>query len=145
MQIADIKNAVDTFVADNKDKLKNRQDQFKAKHGRFWQGPMTHTVTPDDGAVTAPDLTIKANGYISTWGHVLKGANAWPAIWPCACVVNVYVSPLGHGWTLTTLVTKNGKTHARVRDFGPANGDANWSQAPDPVVITPPVEDPDLP
>jgi hypothetical protein len=143
--VATIKDTVDAFVAEHKGKLKNRQDQYRAKHGSYWQGPMTPEIAPDNGVDVAPDLTRKAVGFRSGWSHLLKGANAWPASWPFQANVDTYSGPNGDGWTLTTRFTKNGKTYIRVRDFGPAGLDSGWGQVPDPIVIEPPVEDEDLP
>ena len=145
MLIGAIKDACDTFVADHKQKLKNRQDAYLAKHGRFWQGALTPATPPDDGAVGTPDLTLKVPGFRSSWGHVLKGANAWPAEWPFSARCDTYDGPAGKGWTLTVSVTKNAKTHTRVRDFGPLAQDIGWFQVTDPIAVAPPVEDDDLP
>lgn len=142
MQLADIKNAVEAFVAANKDQLRRRQAQYLAKHGRYWQGPTTPTPPPDDGALVAPDLAAKV--LRSSWGHVLKGADAWPATWPASFRVDASVGTTGHSYSLTATVTKNGKTHMRVWGFHGAP-DTGWILLPDPIV--PPIENPeeDLP
>lgn len=142
MQIGAIKDAVDAFIAENKDQLKRRQAQYLAKHGRYWQGPLTPVVPPDDGALAAPDLSRAV--LRSSWGHVLKGADAWPATWPCSCRVDASNGPGGHAYTLTVFVTKNGKTHTRTRDFLGTN-DTAWSQVPDAIVPPTPTEEEDLP
>jgi hypothetical protein len=144
MLIGDIKDAVDQFLQDNKQKLINRQNAYHAKHGCYWQGVQTPATPPDDGALVAPDLTTKAGGFRSTWGHVLKGDNAWPATWPCAARVDTFRSKSGDGWTITVFVTKNGKTHFRTKDYF-GQGDTQWAQVPDPIVPPPVDENEDLP
>lgn len=104
-----------------------KQDQYRAKHGRYWQGLQTHSKAP--GATsTSPDLWFNVptdqRGY--GWGKMISFANM-----PYSMRVDVYSGPDGDGWVLCAQVTEGGQTLERCQGDGAENRDRGWQ------VVTP--------
>jgi hypothetical protein len=117
--LVQIKNAIETFRINHQAKFINRQENYLANHGTYWQGIITHTILPDDGATTAPDLNTRPTDQQERWNDVFVVDNLLPATWPCSITVDIYNGSLGKGWTLTVKATKDGNTYSRTWNVGP--------------------------
>ena len=118
--IAQIKTAIENFRTAHGPKIVARQEAYAANHnGRYWQGIITPTVPPDDGASVAADYTKKPTDQLERWADVFKAADALPANIPCQISVDVYDGPLGKGWTVTLQGTKASKMYTRTWNVGP--------------------------
>jgi len=115
-----IQTAADNFWTTNQQKFIDVQDAYAAAHGgNYFQGIITPTTPPDDGAFTVPDLTKKPTDQAERWQDVFTGGNALPATnWPVSIRIDVYDGPRGKGWVLSVTYTKAGETWERAVNVG---------------------------
>lgn len=90
------------------------QASYFAAHGRYWQGLMTPPTVPADGALVAPDLTLKPEGQAEDWSGVGIAATL-----PFSVQVDRYDGPLGPGYQILVRVTDVGRLMARSVGSGP--------------------------
>lgn len=130
--LAAIKAAIEDFRTTHGPKIVDRQEAYALNHnGRYWQGIITPTVPPDDGATVAADWTKKPTDQATHWLDVFTGANALPANLPAQIAVDVYDGPLGTGWTITLRGTKAGNLYEKAWSVGPETGRSHdWTVTP---------------
>ena len=130
--IAQIKTAIENFRTTHGPKIVARQEAYALNHGgRYWQGIITPTVPPDDGASVPADYTLKPTDQLERWADVFKAADALPANIPCQISVDVYDGPLGKGWTVTLRGTKAGNLYSKCWNVGPETYRAHdWTVTP---------------
>lgn len=124
-----IQTAVDNYWTTNlRAKFIAVQEAYAASHGgRYFQGILTPTTPPDDGAVVNPDQTKKPTDQVERWLDVFTGANALPATnWPVSVSIDVYDGPDGKGWVVNVIYTKGGETWSRSFNTGPET----WRERP---------------
>ena len=117
-----IQTAADNYWTTNfQAKFTAAQNAYAASHGgRYFQGILTPSTPPDDGALTNPDLTKKPTDQIERWIDVFTGGNALPNNnWAISVSIDVYNSPQGWGWVVNLVYTKGGETWARSFNTGP--------------------------
>jgi len=122
---AQINNWRDTYAP----RIISKQEAYLAAHGRYWQGILTPSAPPDDGASVAADWTRRPTDQLDRWADVFAAADALPANIPAQIRVDVYSGPGGHGWTVTLIATKNGHTYYRTWNVGPETWRAQpWAE-----------------
>lgn len=114
--LAQVRQAVDTRLAQLWATIQARQDAYAAAHGgRYWQGLRTATITPADGVAALPDV-----------GNATPTDQ--PQAWPSAILttplemalqIDVYDGPLGAGYAATVQVQYNGTLYERAAQVGP--------------------------
>lgn len=114
--LAQIRTAVDNKLAALWPVVQAKQATYAANHnGRFWQGLVTRSIPPADGATALPDVGQKC-------------PTDQPDPWPSAIlttpmemslVIDVYSGPLGDGYVATVQVTVLGQTYERAAQVGP--------------------------
>jgi hypothetical protein len=119
---AQIQAAIDSYWATTlAPKVASVQATYAASHsGRFWQGIITPTTPPDDGALVNPDLGKKPTDQPEDWDDVFTGPNALPTTnWPNSLRIDVYNGPSGQGYVVVGVYTKGGETWGRSINIGP--------------------------
>ena len=111
---AQIRNAVDTRLANLWSTIQTRQDAYHATHGRYWQGRRTHTLDPADGTEVLPDIGTACP----------PDSEPYPASWrsqtyPMSLQLDVYDGPQGKGYLALVQVTINGPAWRRIAQVGP--------------------------
>lgn len=126
-----MRNRVDTWLTNRFGILNSRQNTYFANHGKYFQGLLTHTVTPNHTASTTADITadrlaLHPTDQLESWldaiptldGEVLAGAIA----------IDVFNGPRGQGWVLTVYVRYNGTTYRRIKAVGAeTERDESWA------------------
>lgn len=117
MTEAEIKTKVNTFLANLWTVIQNREATYLANNGKYWQGKVSHSVTPAEGDDVAPNLTAtdKPTDQAEKWTDLFTV----PAVMPCSIKVDVYNGPLGWGYVGTVRVSIVGRTWERSQQFGP--------------------------
>ncbi|MDA2916756.1 hypothetical protein MYX64_07970 [Nitrospinae bacterium AH_259_B05_G02_I21] len=114
------RDKADAMWANLASHVADRQAAYLATNGRYFQGIRTHSPTPADGAVGAPDPSRKPTDQVEDW----TGAGfTLPASMPAALAVHVYDGPAGKGYTAIFEVVVAGKRWRRAESFGP---EAAW-------------------
>lgn len=127
-----IQTAVNSRLADLFPKFRNRQEIYRANHGRYFQGLVWSSV-PDDGATVAPNLSLAPSDCFSpavrdsegnivtpltthSWTFLGAGADL-PAQVEAQFRCDVYLAPGGvHGYYLTCRMSKSGVTYRRTAE-----------------------------
>lgn len=116
MTLAEIRSAVDTWLANRWNAIQNAQANYVAAHGRYFQGLFTHSVRPTDGAETAPDrLADKPTDQAHRWADFIN----LPATMPTRIRIDVYSGPIGAGYVATVDIRVNGTNWRRSAQVGP--------------------------
>ena len=104
--------------------IQQRQAAFITNHGRYFQGLVTHTVTPQDGAETTGDrLNTHPHYQPETWAQVFPQLPALPL--PISVTVDQYETPAGElGYVATVRANLGGQEWARAQQLGPES----WRQ-----------------
>lgn len=128
---AEIRQAVDTKLANLWSAIQTRQDSYFSANGRFWQGIRTHSATPADGTESLPDVG-------TAQPHYQSGA-PWPTgirttALPMSIEVHQYDGPAGRGYQATVYVTIGGRTWTRTAQSGPETWRAHgWTEQAVPL------------
>lgn len=117
--LAQIKTAIKNFRDAHAAKIVAKQNAYLAAHGTYWQGIVTPSEIPDDGATVVQDYTRRPTDHVHRWIDVFAGVDALPDNIPAQIQVDVYGGPLGQGWTLTVRATKNGNLYWKTWAVGP--------------------------
>lgn len=130
--LSQIKTAIENWRSTYGPKIVARQEAYAANHsGRYWQGSITPSIPPDDGASMVADYTKRPTDQVERWADIFKAADALPMSIPCQIQVDVYDGPLGTGWTVTLSGTKNGTRYSRTWNVGPEKWRAaDWTATP---------------
>ena len=113
---------IDLALADYDIELRSRQLAFFQAHGRYFQGPPTHTTLPVDAALTPPDnlaQEIDDQPEQKTWQDL-------PAALPARLTIHTYAGPKGQGYIAIVEGLLNGQHHSRSADYGPGGNDVAW-------------------
>lgn len=136
--LGQIKTAIENFRDAHAAKIVAKQEAYLAAHGTYWQGIITPATPSDDGASLAADYTLKPTDQPTSWADVFSGVDALPANIPAQARMDVYNGPLGKGWTITLLGTKNGVLYWRTWAVGPETWRAqDWSSCTLPCGLAP--------
>ena len=100
----------------------DRQETYRAAHGRYWQGLIFHTVIPEAtttkwGDLIPDRLTVKPSDQAENWLDFLpelEGIAVAAALW-----VDVYDGPQGHGFVANLAARYNGTLYHRAQNRGP--------------------------
>lgn len=127
-----LRTRVDAWIDARIPVVAEKQEDFKAKTGRYWQGlatsstPPEHVTARDDDKI--PDaLDSKPTDQQESWRA------AFPALesvqFPCQLTCDVYSGPKGDGYVITIRVSHNRNTYSRAVNFGPeTDRDYGWRQ-----------------
>lgn len=113
---AQIRQAVDDRLAALWTAIQNKEAQYAAAHGgRYWQGRVTHSVIPADGATATPDIgTATPTDQPDPWPLALR-----QVAMEMALAINCYSGPQGDGYVATVFVSINGTVWRRAAQVGP--------------------------
>jgi len=129
--VPQIKATIDNFWTNNSAKFVNRQNDYFALHGHYWQGIVTPTTRPDNGATVPADYTKRPTDHADTWAMRFSGAYVLPNSLPCQISVDVYDGPLGKGWTVSVYFTKDATLYWKTWNYGPETGrQHDWKSKP---------------
>jgi hypothetical protein len=109
-----------------------KQEAFKSRTGRYWQGLATSATPP--AHVDARDEDKLPDALDSTPTDQQESWRAaFPALdavqFPCQLTCDVYSGPLGDGYVITIRVLHNGNTYSRAINFGPETSrEYAWKQ-----------------
>lgn len=115
--LQEIKARADQVLTQIWREIQERQVVYAANHGgRYFQGLITHTVTPADGVDVAPDcLLVTPTDQPERW---IDFGLELPAI-PFSIQLDVYDGPLGKGYVVTVQVKYQGVLYERAAQYGP--------------------------
>jgi len=113
---AQIRAQVDTWVSNRWAAIQNAQAAYLAQHGRYFQGLRTHTVRPNDGLETPPDVgDNKPTDQAERWSDVFP----LPTTMPARLTMSVYHGPQGHGFEVVASVRIGLEVWRRIAQVGP--------------------------
>src|SRR5689334_17422200 len=111
-----LQSNIDAMLLSVAPQIATAQTLHLTAHGRCWQGKLTHTAIPADGALTAPNLDAKPTDQPDSWRDL---AIALPALMPAALSVEAYIGPQGPGYTIHAHVISGGVRYRRAIHSGP--------------------------
>jgi hypothetical protein len=113
---AQIRAAIDTWLANAWPVLVARQATYYANHNRYWQGIRNPATLPADGTTLPPDLSLRPGYQAETWADF---GLSLPAQMQLSIEVHQYIVPDGTaGFVAFCWVTLGGRTWLRARDSG---------------------------
>jgi hypothetical protein len=110
------------------------QTTYASTHGtRYFQGLRTPQTVPADGALVAPDLTLKPSYQTEAWSDFLGAVSLGSTI-TFSLEIHQYLTPDGRrGWVIILWVTVLGQTWMRRINVGPEiYRDLAWTAVPTP-------------
>lgn len=114
---AQIRQAVDDKLALLWAAVQARQDTYAANHGgKFWQGLVTHTITPADGFEALPDIGLACPTDQAGEPYPLAIRQT---VMPMSLRLDVYDGPFGRGYVATVRVLIGGVLYERSAQVGP--------------------------
>ena len=121
-----IRDACDTKLSALQSAITTRQTNYAAAHGgRFWQGLLTHAVTPADGTELPPTVGVicPSDQQGAPWPNAILTSTL-----PMALRVDCYEGPGGLGYTATLIVKIGARVFTRTFNVGPEAGRAQgWA------------------
>jgi hypothetical protein len=130
MSIQTVKDKIDNWLTPRWSWLVQKQEDYFATNGRYWQGLWSHSgdITQTDaldGDTVADALDDSPHDQTHTWRDAL--GNALDGVpFPARLRVDVYEGPLGHGWTAYLEVLYNGTRYVRSKGVGPHSVTQGW-------------------
>lgn len=123
---AQIRQAVDDRLASLWTAIQNKEAQYAAAHGgRYWQGRVTHSVIPADGATATPDIgTASPTDQPDPWPLALR-----QVAMEMALRIDTYAGAQGNGYVATVFVVINGTVWRRAAQMGPETWRAHGWQS----------------
>lgn len=112
-----IRNAVDTRLAQLWPTIQAKEDAYAAAHGgKFWQGLRTASVIPSEGTTALPDIgqTCPTDQQGQPWPNAILTMPLEMAL-----QIDVYDGPAGAGYQATVFVAVLGNVYARTQQVGP--------------------------
>jgi hypothetical protein len=92
---------------------------------RYFQGIQTPQVIPEDGATTAPDMSLHPSDQVADW--TAFGATL-PAAMNFSITLNIYYGLDGKGWVSIATVVEDEKTWVKCKGFGPEDRTQDWTE-----------------
>jgi hypothetical protein len=128
------KNKVDGWVGARMPAFQDTQEAWKLANGEYFQGLITHSSHPSDGADVAPDqLDSHPTDRPADWNAFLDSAQVpinIPPSMPAALIFNVYEGPGGWGWECRTEFDYSGLRYSKVWNTGPESGrNMDWVES----------------
>jgi hypothetical protein len=112
-QVQNQLDIIDARLAQLLPLIEQGQEDYLAQAGVYFQGPVTHSVVPADGAEVEPDrLDYQLSDQAATWLDVAGGR--FPATTMSAIEVHQSEGPDGLGWKVIVSTAINGVTYQRV-------------------------------
>lgn len=97
--------------------IEQGQAAYLSQQGVYFQGPVTHSVIPADGAEVAPDrLGYRLTDQTTTWIDV--AGDSFPAMTLSAIEIHQSVGPQGLGWMVIVSTELAGVQYQRVIGYG---------------------------
>lgn len=113
---AQIQATIDADYAVFGNSIATAQATYFAAHGRYWQGLVTHSVIPADGASVAANQLLLKPSYEAQGWFVLGVAVLNK---PYALEIHQYHGPGYFGFMAILYVTIAGNLWVRMKDSGP--------------------------
>ena len=128
-----IRKAVDDKLDTLWAAIQSKEENYASSHnGRYWQGLITRSIIPADGASELPDVGTKTpTDQPDPWPLALRNTSM-----PMTITIDVYDGPLGKGFAATVKVSILGKVWSRTAQVGPETWRAmNWTDITPSAVI----------
>lgn len=122
--LQEVRDKVDTRLAQIWPVITNRQDTYFQLHGRYWQGIIDPQSLITDATDTDLDSSLHPTDQQETWLDMF-GAQL-PAQLPMQIQIDAYQSVEGHGFVATVYVKFNGNIYSRSRGIGPEDRNQSW-------------------
>jgi len=118
---------IDAMLDANRGAFRAAQIEHLERHGRYWQGPVTHDSVPiTTAAPRHQDQAVSISG--RTWRDMLPGLA--DARIPFRARCDEYETADGRGYLMTIEAVMSGATWAKVIDYGPGGMSRDWFQPP---------------
>lgn len=120
--LAQLRTRVDSWLASHWPAFVARQENYFTNRGNYWQGLLTHSVTPahtngSDGDSVADRINIHPTDQFEDW---ITAFPEWEGMaLPAAVKVDTYDGPAGKGYCATIYVRHNGVLYSRAQNVGP--------------------------
>jgi hypothetical protein len=101
------------------------QATYLSIHEEYFQGIQTPQVIPEDGATTAPDMSLHPSDQVADWTSF--GATL-PAAMNFSISLNSYEGVAGKGWVAIATVVEDEKTWIKCEGFGPEDRTQDWAE-----------------
>lgn len=133
MNKEEIFGLIDSAIATRWDLITAQQEALLQATGNYWQGLLTHSTIPADGAAIPPDRAgEKPSGQPYSWLD-LQGL---PSEMASALRCDSYAGPQGKGYVLVMMVEIEGIVYERLINVGPeAYRSRGWHERPSPQII----------
>lgn len=122
MTLIQTRNRIDAWLFAHWPTFVARQENYLTNRGNYWQGLLTHTVTPshttgNDADSIADRISIHPTDQFEDW---ITAFPEWSGVTlPAAVKVDVYSGPQGKGYCATIYVRFNGVLYSRAQNVGP--------------------------
>jgi hypothetical protein len=128
MNDTQIENKIDNWIGPGKmAMIQQKEDEFLAANGKYFQGIVTPVVYPVDGADADPDLTLHPTDQAQDWAAFFGSAASSLGKFPCSISIEYHKGPLGEGFTITFRYTNaQGIKRWRKVGIGPYGVTAPW-------------------
>ncbi len=121
-----IRNAVDTRLAQLWTLIQSHQAVYFANHGVYWQGIGTPTQVPQDGNGALVDFTVHPVYQSDDWSAA--DFATIPSTLPMMIEVHQHIAPDGFGFTGIATVVISSATWKRAQGVGPGSVTFGWTQ-----------------
>lgn len=113
--LAQIKQAVDDRLSTLWSAIQTKENAYALSNGgKYWQGLVTHSVTPSEGASALPDVGTKVpTDQNDPYPLALRNSTM-----PMSIMIDVYDGSLGKGYQATVRVSALGKIYERTAQVG---------------------------
>jgi hypothetical protein len=102
MNDSQIQNKIDNWIGPGKlAMIQQKEDEFLATFGYYFQGIVTPAVYPVDGADVDADLTLHPSDQAQDWTAFLGSAAGSLGKFPCSISIEYHYGPAGRGFTIT--------------------------------------------
>jgi hypothetical protein len=123
--LANVRNRVDTILANHWPNAQARQAAYFARTGKYWQGLRTATIPPSHTTAAYFDLvpdryTSRPTDQAETWAEAF--AEIENLAIPMAITMDVYQAPAGWGYVATVEARYNGTLYRRSQNVGAETG-----------------------
>src|SRR5262245_45829483 len=137
MNDSQIQNKIDNWIGPGKMALiQQKEDEFKAAFGKYFQGIVTPIVYPIDGEDKDPDLTLHPSDQPQDWAFFFGSAAGNMGKYPCSISIEYHKGPLGEGFTITFRYTNaQGQNWWRMAGIGPYAMTIPWQELRSQIIL----------
>jgi hypothetical protein len=120
-----LQSSIDAMLLSVAPQIATAQALHVSARGRCWQGKLTHTAIPADGALAAPNVDAKPTDQTTSWRDI---GIALPSLMEAALSIEAYLGPQGSGYVIHAHVISGGVRYRRAIHSGPETWrEQNWT------------------